>query len=184
MKKALVILCMLIFAVGCKKAVKPASDVTAAPETPVQEETLDTEEFVEEVIMPPQEDEITTSTEDILSAEEEAMRIFKDVLFDFDKFNIRPDARPTLNAIASFLNDNRGINIVVEGHCDERGTNEYNLALGEKRAKATNSYLISLGVAQERIIPMTFGEEKPLCEEHNESCWQQNRRAHFALVNE
>ena len=183
MKKILVIIFMLVLATGCKKAVKPADTVTTAPDETIQEEMLTAEEeVIEEVIMPPQDEDTVTS--DTMSTEEEAMLIFKDVLFDFDKFNIRPDARLTLDAIASFLNSNRSLNIVVEGHCDERGTNDYNLALGEKRASSTRAYLISLGVAQEKIIAMTFGEEKPSCEEHYESCWQKNRRAHFAIVHE
>ena len=75
-----------------------------------------------------------------------------------------------------------GLNVIVEGHCDERGTNEYNLALGEKRAKSTKKYLVSLGVSPSRVIIVTYGEEKPLCSDSNESCWQSNRRAHFVVA--
>ncbi|GAB4536543.1 MAG: peptidoglycan-associated lipoprotein Pal [Thermodesulfovibrionia bacterium] len=107
--------------------------------------------------------------------------IFKDIYFDFDKYDIRPDALPVLNEIAEWLKKNKA-NIVIEGHCDERGTNEYNLALGEKRAKAARDYLVTLGIPSSRINTLTYGEERPQCTEHNEDCWQLNRRAHFVVV--
>lgn len=102
---------------------------------------------------------------------------FHDVLFDYDKYTIREDARPILNSAASVLRENTEQDIVIEGHTDERGTNEYNLALGEKRARATMKYLRSLGVSPERMTITTFGEERPLCTSQNETCWQRNRRA-------
>jgi len=104
-----------------------------------------------------------------------------DVLFDYDRYDIRQDARPALNAAASYLNKKRGINIVIEGHSDDRGTNEYNLALGEKRAKATKNYLRSLGISPSRLYTVTYGEEKPLCTNSVNSCWQRNRRSSIKL---
>ena len=104
-----------------------------------------------------------------------------DVLFDYDKYDIRQDARPALNAAASYLNKNRDVNIVIEGHSDERGTNEYNLALGEKRAKATMNYLRSLGISSSRLDTVAYGEENALCTESAESCWQRNRRSSIKL---
>lgn len=104
-----------------------------------------------------------------------------DILFDYDKYNIREDARPSLNAAGSYLNRNTDVNIVIEGHGDERGTNEYNLALGEKRAKATKNYLRALGIAPARMNTVTYGEEKPVCTEPVESCWQRNRRSAIKL---
>ena len=104
-----------------------------------------------------------------------------DILFDYDRYNIRQDARPALNAAASYLNKKREINIVIEGHGDERGTNEYNLALGEKRANATKNYLRSLGLSPARVSTVTYGEEKPLCTNSVESCWQRNRRSSIKL---
>ncbi|MBI5663471.1 MAG: peptidoglycan-associated lipoprotein Pal, partial [Nitrospirae bacterium] len=120
--------------------------------------------------------------ESALPAEDLTKSIFKDVLFDYDKYDIKPEARPALDAVAAYLGSNKGINIVVEGHCDDRGTNEYNLALGERRAKSAKNYLTSLGVSPDRMIIITFGEEKPVCTAQNEACWQQNRRAHFVIV--
>ena len=107
---------------------------------------------------------------------------FKDALFDYDKYDIRPDAREVLDSVASWLNSHRDIKALVEGHCDERGTNEYNLALGERRAKAARDYLISRGVSHKRMSIITYGEEKPACTEQNEECWQKNRRAHFIVT--
>ena len=104
-----------------------------------------------------------------------------DILFDYDRYSIRQDARPSLNAAASYLNKKREVNIVIEGHGDERGTNEYNLALGEKRAKATQRYLQSLGLSPARVSTVTYGEEKPLCSNSVESCWQRNRRSSIKL---
>ncbi|RJQ23979.1 MAG: peptidoglycan-associated lipoprotein Pal [Nitrospiraceae bacterium] len=106
---------------------------------------------------------------------------FKDVLFDYDKYNIRQDAGTALDSTAEWLKKNKNINVVIEGHCDERGTNEYNLALGDRRAKAVRDYLSSLGISSGRMSFVTYGEEKPLCTEQNESCRQKNRRAHFVV---
>ncbi len=104
-----------------------------------------------------------------------------DTLFDYNRYDIRQDARPALNAAASYLNKKKEINIVIEGHSDERGTNEYNLALGEKRAKSTKNYLRSLGISPSRVDTVTYGEEKALCTNNVESCWQKNRRSSIKL---
>lgn len=106
----------------------------------------------------------------------------KDVYFDFDRYDLRPDARQTLKANADWLKANPGATAEVEGHCDERGTNEYNLALGAKRAQAAKDYLVSLGVAKERLSTKSYGEELPVCKEHNEECWQKNRHDRFAVT--
>ncbi len=99
--------------------------------------------------------------------------------FDFDKSNIRPDARNVLIKNAEFLRENSGVKIRIEGHCDERGTNEYNLALGERRAKSALQYLADLGVDPNRMSIISYGEEQPLDPGHNESAWAKNRRAEF-----
>jgi peptidoglycan-associated lipoprotein len=102
----------------------------------------------------------------------------KDIYFDFDKYDIRPGDAKILDGNATWLKGNDQL-VLIEGHCDERGTNEYNLALGERRAKATMNYLVSQGVQAARITIISYGEERPLCTEHNEACWARNRRAHF-----
>jgi peptidoglycan-associated lipoprotein len=105
----------------------------------------------------------------------------KDVFFDFDKYDIRAEDAKTLDANATWLKANADNLVLIEGHCDERGTNEYNLALGERRAKATMNYLVSQGVQANRITIISYGEERPGCSEKSESCWSKNRRAHFLV---
>jgi peptidoglycan-associated lipoprotein len=182
MKKALLIV-LLVLMVGCSKQQTLAPEDTTAPEDTATQEGVASdridEEVVEEIIVAREDDK---AGESMKAAEEEAKEIFRDVLFDYDQYDIRPEARPVLDNVASFLYKNKKFNVVIEGHCDERGTNEYNLALGEKRAKSIQSYLSSLGVQPSRVIIMTYGEEKPLCTDAEEFCWQKNRRAHFILV--
>ena len=105
----------------------------------------------------------------------------KDINFDFDKYDIRPGEAKILDANAQWLKSHDDQLVLIEGHCDERGTNEYNLALGERRAKSTMNYLVSQGVQASRITIISYGEERPLCTEHNEACWAKNRRSHFLV---
>ncbi|MBI1734235.1 MAG: peptidoglycan-associated lipoprotein Pal [Candidatus Rokubacteria bacterium] len=105
----------------------------------------------------------------------------KDVHFDFDKSEIRPDATKVLDASAAWLLEHPRSTVLVEGHCDERGTNAYNLALGDRRAHAATSYLISRGVPPTRFVTVSYGEERPVCTERAEACWWKNRRAHFLV---
>jgi len=106
----------------------------------------------------------------------------QDIYFDFDSFDLRADARNTLKANAEWMKNNPSARVEVEGHCDERGTNEYNLALGAKRAQSARDYLVSLGIAANRLSTISFGEEVPVCTEKAESCWQKNRRARFVIA--
>src|SRR5438552_2565351 len=103
----------------------------------------------------------------------------KTVYFDFDKYDIRPNDAKTLDANAAWLKTNANNLVLIEGHCDERGTNEYNLALGEKRAKAAMNYLVAQGVQASRITIISYGKERPVCTEKTEACWAQNRRDNF-----
>jgi len=113
---------------------------------------------------------------------EEKEGIFKDVLFDFDKYDVKETYQPALKSIASWMTKNAGARLSVEGHCDERGTNEYNLALGDRRAKAVRDALVALGVPSSKIDVISYGEEKPVCKEQTEECWAKNRRAHFVVL--
>jgi peptidoglycan-associated lipoprotein len=106
----------------------------------------------------------------------------KDVFFEFDRYDLTSDARTTLRANADWLKSNSSARVEIEGHCDERGTNEYNLALGAKRAQAAREFLSTLGIPADRLSTISYGEEIPVCREHSESCWQQNRRARFVIV--
>jgi len=103
----------------------------------------------------------------------------KTIYFDFDKYNIRPDDAKTLDGDAAWLKANPNNLVLIEGHADERGTNEYNLALGEKRAKAAMNYLVAQGVQASRVTIISYGEERPVCTEKTEACWAKNRRDNF-----
>jgi len=106
----------------------------------------------------------------------------KDVYFDYDSEAIRPDQQSAIQADATFLNQHSNIQFTIEGHCDERGSTEYNLALGDRRAAAVKQYLVSLGIGADRMSTVSYGKEKPFCTESNEDCWQRNRRGHFVMA--
>ena len=116
------------------------------------------------------------------SLEEQFNKRVRDIFFDYDKSDIRDDAKPALSDAAEFLKQNSGIRFTIEGHCDERGSEEYNLGLGDRRANAAKNYLASLGVPVDRMNTISYGKERPQCRESNEECWQKNRRAHFAMT--
>ena len=103
----------------------------------------------------------------------------KDVYFDYDKSDIRADQQGSVQADIQFLSQHSNINFTIEGHCDERGSTEYNLALGDRRASSVKNALTAAGVSASRIKTISYGKEKPFCMESNEACWQQNRRGHF-----
>ena len=110
-----------------------------------------------------------------------ASSALKDIYFDFDSYDLRADARATLKANGEWLKANPSAQVQIEGHCDERGTTEYNLALGSKRAQSVKDYLVTLGTATDRLSTISYGEELPVCTEHSEDCWQKNRRARFVI---
>ena len=114
-----------------------------------------------------------------LSEEQLFSQNVKDVYFDYDKSDVRGDQQPSIQADAAFLGQHTDINVTIEGHCDERGSTEYNIALGDKRANAVKEALTGAGVSPSRIKTISYGKEKPFCTESNEACWQQNRRGHF-----
>lgn len=103
----------------------------------------------------------------------------KDIYFEYDKSDIRGDQQASLQADAQFLSQHSNVNFIIEGHCDERGSTEYNLALGDQRASSVKSALTAAGISASRIKTISYGKEKPFCSESNEACWQQNRRGHF-----
>jgi len=108
------------------------------------------------------------------------VRSVKDIYFNYDSYELRASDQPALQAAAAFLKSHSSIRFTLEGHCDERGSIEYNLALGENRANSVKQALVNLGIPVSSIKTISYGKEKPICTEHNEACWQQNRRAHFA----
>ena len=114
-----------------------------------------------------------------VSAEDLFSQNIKDAYFDFDKSDIRPDAQQALTSDSDFLKAHTDIKFTIEGQCDERGSEEYNLGLGDRRATAAKSFLVNLGVSGDLINTISYGKDRPVCTDHDESCWQQNRRAHF-----
>ena len=109
------------------------------------------------------------------------LKDIRDAYFDYDSAAIRPDAREALQKSADFLKNYPSAHVAIEGHCDERGSTEYNLALGQRRANAVKQYLVSLGLPADQVVTTSWGKEKPFCTQDNETCWQQNRRGHFTL---
>jgi len=109
------------------------------------------------------------------------LKDIRDAYFDYDSASIRSDAREALQKSADFLKSYPSAHVTVEGHCDERGSTEYNIALGDRRANAVKQYLVTLGVPTNQVVTTSWGKEKPFCAQANETCWQQNRRGHFTL---
>jgi peptidoglycan-associated lipoprotein len=181
MKRVWIVLVLMVFvSFGC------AQRATTKPEAEQQKEQK-TEEMKAQKPSEAAEAQKETGVEKAevaKSEEEEAGQegVFKDIHFAFDKYNIQDTDRAELKTIAAWMRKNASEKLSVEGHCDERGTNEYNLALGDRRAKAVRDYLVSLGVPSARISTISYGEEKPLCTEHTEECWAKNRRAHFVVL--
>ena len=122
-----------------------------------------------------------TSSDVDAAAEASFSRNVRDVYFDYDSYTIRSDAQQQLNSNAAWLARHPGVKVTVEGHCDERGSTEFNLALGDSRAHAVKQFLVQAGAGAERIATISYGKERPACTESNEECWQQNRRGHFVL---
>jgi len=106
----------------------------------------------------------------------------KDAFFDYDKSDLRSDARQALQEDADFLRSHPEVKFTIEGHCDERGSEEYNLGLGDRRATSAKRFLVASGIAEDRIQTTSYGKEHPFCDEHNESCWKQNRRGHAVMT--
>jgi peptidoglycan-associated lipoprotein len=177
----LMIVCATIVIVGCGKKVPPVA-ASAPPTSPVVQPPPPAPP------RPAAAAAATATTSDALSEDElfarktldelNAERPLADVLFDLDEWTLREDARVILAKNANWLRRWTSTRVTIEGHCDDRGTGEYNLALGERRANAVKEYLGSLGVTPDRVLVVTKGEESPVCFDGNENCWQQNRRGH------
>ena len=105
----------------------------------------------------------------------------QDIHFDFDKSSLTPAAQAILRDKAAYLLANPNLSVIIEGNCDERGTNEYNMALGDRRASSAKNFLVDLGVESRRLTTISYGEEKPIDPAHNEAAWAKNRRAHFVI---
>ena len=178
------LLLMTLFLAGCPKrpATTAASAVAPAPSAPVVTPAPAPSESGATAAPAPAPAAPSTAAPGTppRPSEFSANAALKDVYFDFDKYDIRPGDAKILDDNSGWLKAN-DVLVLIEGHCDERGTNEYNLALGERRAKATMNYLVSQGIQANRITIISYGEERPVCAEHNEACWQKNRHAHFLV---
>jgi peptidoglycan-associated lipoprotein len=154
-----------------KKAAEAAAKEEAARKLAAEQAAAQQKEDVKELAL--KRDAAATA------AAEKEQTAFEDIYFVFDKSTIEPEAREILKRLASLLDSNKNYSLVVEGHCDERGTVEYNLALGQRRADAAMKYLVDLGLDKESIKTITYGKERPLDPGHDEEAWAKNRRAHF-----
>lgn len=144
-------------------------------------EVTDIEPADEEIVPPPPPPPLEEETEEVPVIEEVEPVVLEDIFFDYDKFTIKDEFKRILTANAELLLDNPDVELLVEGHCDERGTSEYNLSLGEKRAKAVLDFYVAYGVNAGRLALVSYGEEKPFDMGHNESAWAKNRRAHMVV---
>jgi len=203
MKRNLIIATMVVFAVSSifllcscakKQVVAEEEEITAPPVGPevviVEEEELPAVEVAKEV---EEEGEVVETYEIELAEEREVEAVEeglaakfegKPIYFDFDKSFIKPEYRPVLEEKAALLKDNPNIHIRIEGNCDERGTNEYNIALGERRANSAKSFLVSLGISPDRVETISYGEERPFSLGHDEDSWSKNRRDDFLIIGE
>lgn len=179
--KTLTVACavaLMVMSASCAK--KQVREEPAAGVEPVAPAAEPVEEAAPEGQLEEADIDSTTFRE-IDPANAELQAIFQDIHFDFDDFSLKPAARETLRGIAEWMLQNPSTQVLVEGHCDERGTTEYNLALGERRANSAEKYLVQLGVARSRITTISYGEEKPLDPGHTEEAWAKNRRGHFLI---
>jgi peptidoglycan-associated lipoprotein len=211
MKRNLVILTLVVFAFSSvfllsscakKQVVAEEEEITAPPEEEEEVARVEEEETSIEVefrgeeeeeievaerveIEEPEEEELAErieTEEEALPESDAAILEGEAIYFDFDKSFIKPEYRAILREKGAVLRDNPSIHIRIEGNCDERGTNEYNIALGERRANSARSFLMSLGIPSFKIETMSYGEERPLFSGHNENSWSQNRRDDFVVI--
>jgi peptidoglycan-associated lipoprotein len=180
------ILSAMLFTASCTKKIVSSESTTD------QMTEGDTDQFSEVTDSVVDESDITES--ELMEAEAAAARekaamekaaremfVNVDIHFDFDSAVLSPSAQDILKAKGEWLLNNPGVSVIIEGHCDERGTNEYNIALGDRRADSAKQFLVDLGVAPERLTTISYGEERPLDPAHNEAAWAVNRRVHFRL---
>ena len=166
----------LLFIVACTPKPKPAppSEPTPAPVSTPTVVTIETP--------PPAPQPTPRVSSELAGSFAEISSYLKPAFFDYDKSDIRADARDVLAANATWLKKYPSVQFTIEGHCDERGTSQYNLALGDRRANAAKDYLASLGVDAGRIKTVSYGKERPFSTGHDEDSWQKNRRAHFVVT--
>ncbi|HTZ18928.1 MAG TPA: peptidoglycan-associated lipoprotein Pal [Dissulfurispiraceae bacterium] len=165
-------LLLMVSLIGCAQ-----KQVGAPPEQPAVQPSETNQKAPQSVT----EKQPTVKQEGMSAAEKELGTKIEDIHFAFDKYDLDDAAKTTLKGLSAMLGK-MDAKVVIEGNCDERGTKEYNLALGDRRANAAKQYLISLGIPSAKIETISYGKEKPLCSDSTEECWAKNRRDHFVMV--
>jgi len=178
----ILILCIALIMMGCPKKTVVKEEPSVKKEEAVKIETAKKEAAKEEAARKELEKSLMAKKEPGIEGVVFESSLLKDIHFDFDKYDIRPGEAAILKGNAEVLKKYHQVKIQIEGHCDERGTNEYNLALGERRANSAKNYLLSLGVSPERISTISYGEERPSDPGHTEEAWAKNRRAHTIIT--
>lgn len=179
---------LLMFLYGCpkKKPATPPADLdvetTTVPAPPPTAPAEEIDQPAAPEVNDQAEDPLLSSDMQIVNEELRRRGFSPDVYFDYDESTLSDDTRDKLSRNADLLKSNPQFSVTIEGHADSRGTNEYNLALGERRANAVRDYLTSLGVAGNRLRTLSYGEERQVCDTDEESCWSQNRRAHMIIT--
>lgn len=179
----------IVSIIGCsqRKIAHAPEQPAAQPEIKIEDkktttDSITTKELPKESIT---ERQITKAQiADARASAKELQTRIQDIYFDFDRYDIKDEAKTVMKEVSSILSKNKDIKVIIEGHCDDRGTNEYNLGLGDRRAISAKEYLLSLGIPSSKIETISYGEEKPLCAEQTDECWAKNRRSHFVLVEE
>ncbi len=183
---AVLIVPALALLVACKSGRSPSASAPRPGEQEPLFKPTPTPIMIEEIVDEPETETIpSVAVQEELPpdlAELNRGGYLTDVFFDTDRYDLKPEARESLAGNAAFLQSYPSVRVLVEGHCDERNTREYNLALGERRANAVRDYLVFLGTAPERIQTISYGEERPFAQGHSEDVWQLNRRAHFVIT--
>jgi peptidoglycan-associated lipoprotein len=177
----LVVLALVLVPSGCKKKKSAEMDDDSASAAPADTGTDSREDLDSGDIIGMGDDSLSDSDLGALGRSEADL---KDVYFAFDRYDLTITAQALLRENAEWLRGNTGMSIIVEGHCDERGSNEYNLALGERRAETVKNFLVSLGISESQMRAISYGEEMPLDPANNEAAWAKNRRGHLLVVSQ
>ena len=185
-KKSLVIiiliLCVGLFLTGCPKKTVMKEEPSMTKEDAAARERAEQATKEQELKAKELDKSLVVKKEPGIEGTVFESSLLKDIRFDFDKYDIRPEDTEILKENAALLKKYPNVKIQIEGHCDERGTTEYNVALGERRANSTKRYLLSLGISTDRLSTISYGEEKPVDPGHTEEAWAKNRRAHFIIL--
>jgi peptidoglycan-associated lipoprotein len=180
----IVVFCLGVIISGCPKktVVKEEPSVKSAGESEARKDAKEADRIREEEVKKDFEKSLVAKKTPGVEGVVLESKMLKDIHFEFDKYDIQPKAADILKENCSLLRKYPVMKFQIEGHCDERGTGEYNLALGERRANSAKKYLISLGIEPTRISSISYGEERPLDPDHNEEAWTKNRRAHIVIM--